>query len=99
MTDLMLQTTEPIMKAEPANGTILQPTRVDRDLFFDLVDEVLISVGRAPLNPAGPQRAIVEVTPEDRVLQILAGAGSGRPRCWSGGSSTNCSCSAHRRRG
>jgi DNA helicase-2/ATP-dependent DNA helicase PcrA len=51
---------------------------VDRDLFFHLVDEVLISVGRAPLDPAGHQRAIVEVTPEDRVLQILAGAGSGK---------------------
>jgi DNA helicase-2/ATP-dependent DNA helicase PcrA len=51
---------------------------VDRDLFFDLVDEVLVSVDREALDPSGPQRAIIDVAPDDRVLQILAGAGSGK---------------------
>jgi DNA helicase-2/ATP-dependent DNA helicase PcrA len=51
---------------------------VDRALFFELVDEVLVSVGRARLDPADPQRAIIDVTAGDRVLQILAGAGSGK---------------------
>ena len=46
--------------------------------FFDLLDEVLGLVGRAPLAPGGPERAIISVRPEDRVLQILAGAGSGK---------------------
>ena len=46
--------------------------------FFDLLDEVLGLVGRAPLAPGGPERAIIGVRPEDRVLQILAGAGSGK---------------------
>lgn len=46
--------------------------------FFDLLDEVLGLVGRAPLTPGGPERAIICVRPEDRVLQILAGAGSGK---------------------
>ena len=32
----------------------------------------------SPLDPLGPQRAIVDITPGDRVLQILAGAGSGK---------------------
>jgi len=39
---------------------------------------VLGLVGRAPLAPGGPERAIIRVRPEDRVLQILAGAGSGK---------------------
>ena len=43
--------------------------------FFDLLDEVLGLVGRAPLAPGGPEQAIIGVRPEDRVLQILAGAG------------------------
>lgn len=47
-------------------------------VFFELLDEVLVSVGRAPLRPTGSQRAIVTVRPTDRVLQILAGAGSGK---------------------
>ena len=46
--------------------------------FFDLLDEVLELVGRAPLAPDGPEQAIIRVRPEDRVLQILAGAGSGK---------------------
>ncbi|ORA16383.1 hypothetical protein BST16_06670 [Mycobacterium asiaticum DSM 44297] len=47
-------------------------------MFFELVDEVLVEVGREPLDPAGPQRRIITVRPDDRVLQILAGAGSGK---------------------
>src|SRR5215469_11067925 len=46
--------------------------------FFGLLDEVLGFVGRTPLAPGGPERSIISVRPEDRVLQILAGAGSGK---------------------
>jgi superfamily I DNA/RNA helicase len=48
--------------------------------FFELVDAVLVSdrVGRQPLGPGGPQRRIIAVEPGDRVLQILAGPGSGK---------------------
>jgi DNA helicase-2/ATP-dependent DNA helicase PcrA len=49
-----------------------------KETFFELVDEVLVSVGRAPLPPDGYQRQIIEIGPLDRVLQILAGAGSGK---------------------
>jgi hypothetical protein len=51
-------------------------TVISADIFFDLVDEVLIEVGREPLG--GGHRRIITVRPEDRVLQILAGAGSGK---------------------
>ena len=51
---------------------------IPADVFFQLLDEVLTLVGRAPLNPRGPQRRIITVRPDDRVLQILAGAGSGK---------------------
>src|SRR5262249_19262725 len=46
--------------------------------FFDLVDEVLVDVGRAPLPRGSAQRSIIQVRSDDRVLQILAGAGSGK---------------------
>ena len=49
-----------------------------KETFFELVDEVLLSVGRAPLSPGGHQRRVIEIGPLDRVLQILAGAGSGK---------------------
>jgi DNA helicase-2/ATP-dependent DNA helicase PcrA len=78
MTDLIPQTSRPTLEPDAVGERVTHLARVDRNLFFDLVDEVLISVGRAPLDPDGPQRAIVEVTPADRVLQILAGAGSGK---------------------
>ena len=55
-----------------------QGTLIPEADFFDLLDEVLELVGRAPLAPDGPERAIIRVRPEDRVLQILAGAGSGK---------------------
>jgi DNA helicase-2/ATP-dependent DNA helicase PcrA len=54
------------------------PVVIDRDTFFELVDEVLIAVGRVPLTKGSPQRSIIDVRPDDRVLQILAGAGSGK---------------------
>ncbi|MFD0583116.1 UvrD-helicase domain-containing protein [Dactylosporangium darangshiense] len=49
-------------------------------MFFELVDAVLASekVGRRPLVADGPQQRIVTVQPDDRVMQILAGPGSGK---------------------
>jgi DNA helicase-2/ATP-dependent DNA helicase PcrA len=38
----------------------------------------LISAGRAPLDPTGPEHRIISVRPDDRVLQIVAGPGSGK---------------------
>jgi len=57
---------------------VLTPVRPD--VFFQLVDAVLTSdrVGRGALDPAGPQRRIVSVESNDRVMQILAGPGSGK---------------------
>jgi DNA helicase-2/ATP-dependent DNA helicase PcrA len=49
-----------------------------REVFFDLVDAVLTKRGRDPLPAQGPQRNIVDVRSNDRVLQILAGPGSGK---------------------
>lgn len=46
--------------------------------FFELVDEVLVSIGRAGLEADEARRSIVEVQANDRVLQILAGPGSGK---------------------
>ena len=51
---------------------------MDRDTFFELVDEVLAEAGRDPLPGGGVEQRIIEVRPEDRVLQILAGPGSGK---------------------
>lgn len=47
-------------------------------VFFDLVDEVLQSVGRPPLDRASAQPKIIVVGDADQVLQILAGPGSGK---------------------
>lgn len=46
--------------------------------FFALLDAVLLENEREPLDPDGPQRAIIDVRDDDRVLQILAGPGSGK---------------------
>lgn len=46
--------------------------------FFMLLDSVLDANGRKRLESGGPQRAIIEVRTDDRVLQILAGPGSGK---------------------
>jgi DNA helicase-2/ATP-dependent DNA helicase PcrA len=64
-------TEAPLNKEAP--GSLLDP-----DEFFTLVDEVLAGVGRGPLRPRGPERQIIRVRSDDRVLQILAGAGSGK---------------------
>jgi len=47
----------------------------DQD-FLRLVDEVLGAAGRSSLQPES--KAIVKVAQDDRVLQILAGPGSGK---------------------
>jgi len=58
---------------EPPN-----PTSVDPDKYFEIVSEVLVASGRAKLSEKGPQRSVIEVRKADRVLQILAGPGSGK---------------------
>jgi superfamily I DNA/RNA helicase len=52
--------------------------RLPRGTFFELVDAVLKDVGRRELPPDGPHRSIITVEDKDRVLQILAGPGSGK---------------------
>lgn len=49
---------------------------MNASVFLGLVDQVLVKVGRLPLNNAN--RQIVQVSDHDRVLQILAGPGSGK---------------------
>jgi DNA helicase-2/ATP-dependent DNA helicase PcrA len=51
---------------------------LERDEFLTFVDAVLVEAGRSPLDPGGPEQAVVEVRPDDQVLQILAGPGSGK---------------------
>lgn len=53
-------------------------SRIDRDTFFELVDDVLVEAGREPLPDGGDEQRIIEVLPDDQVLQILAGPGSGK---------------------
>lgn len=49
---------------------------MDANIFLTLLDEVLVGAGRQPLD--ANTRKIVSVEPTDRVLQILAGPGSGK---------------------
>lgn len=58
--------------------TAANPTTLPAAFFFELIDEVLAEVGREPLDGGDPHRRIITVLPADRVLQILAGAGSGK---------------------
>ena len=51
---------------------------MDTAVFLDLVDEVLLGVGRPPLDRKSAQPAIITVDDTDQVLQILAGPGSGK---------------------
>jgi DNA helicase-2/ATP-dependent DNA helicase PcrA len=51
---------------------------VDTAVFLDLVDEVLGSVDRPPLDRKSAQPRIIAVDDSDQVLQILAGPGSGK---------------------
>ena len=55
-----------------------KPGAVERKQFLELVNDVLVAIGRDPLKPASPQQSIIEVRPTDRVLQILAGPGAGK---------------------
>lgn len=48
------------------------------EVFFEIVDEVLKAAKRDPLASGGSQRRIIDVREDDRVLQILAGPGSGK---------------------
>src|SRR5690242_7778357 len=51
---------------------------VDPRTFFELLNDVLVSLGREPLEEDSAHKNVIEVRPTDRVLQILAGAGSGK---------------------
>src|SRR5438445_11805413 len=51
---------------------------VDTPTFFELLNRVLVSLGRESLDVDSPHKKVIEVLPTDRVLQILAGPGSGK---------------------
>jgi DNA helicase-2/ATP-dependent DNA helicase PcrA len=51
---------------------------LDAAAFFKLVDAVLVAARRGALKPGGPEHQVITVRPSDRVLQILAGPGSGK---------------------
>jgi len=53
-------------------------TPLAKEALFDLVDELLVAAGRGGLTADGPQRKIIEILPDDQVLQILAGPGAGK---------------------
>lgn len=72
MNDGVALGTEAELRSSSPDGPLTEPD------FFQLIDEVLAQVGRKPLPAHGPERAIITVRPGDRVLQILAGAGSGK---------------------
>src|SRR5258708_35456463 len=56
--------------------SVAENKRLAADEFFGLVDQVLVQVGRARLDKNA--LGIVRVESTDRVLQILAGPGSGK---------------------
>src|SRR5262245_19395024 len=51
---------------------------LSKEAFFRLVNNVLGEVGRQALTKDGPHQRAISVAPTDRVLQILAGPGSGK---------------------
>ncbi len=51
---------------------------ISADQYWAIVDEVLTAAGRSSLLPNSPERTSIQVLPTDRVLQILAGPGSGK---------------------
>jgi DNA helicase-2/ATP-dependent DNA helicase PcrA len=51
---------------------------LDHERFFHVANMVLKDSGRRELPPDGPHRDIIAVRDDDRVLQILAGPGSGK---------------------
>jgi superfamily I DNA/RNA helicase len=60
------------------NEKAIPALTVDPDIFFDLLNDVLISFGRDKLDPKSAHKKVIQVQPSDRVLQILAGPGSGK---------------------
>src|SRR5438067_2038754 len=64
--------------AQPAGPLTGGRALLSAEEFFALADEVLVQFERAPFAENGSQRAIIEVRPDDRVLQIVAGPGSGK---------------------
>src|SRR5581483_3414209 len=58
---------------------VLKPAiTVSEAAFFNLLNAVLVSFGRDELESTSAHRGVIRVEPEDRVLQILAGPGSGK---------------------
>src|SRR5262245_38014276 len=51
---------------------------LDHESFFIAANKVLKESGRDELPRSSPQRDIIHVRDDDRVLQILAGPGSGK---------------------
>jgi DNA helicase II / ATP-dependent DNA helicase PcrA len=51
---------------------------VEPETYFDIVSDVLEALGRGKLPKQRRQRSVIEVRNTDRVLQILAGPGSGK---------------------
>jgi DNA helicase-2/ATP-dependent DNA helicase PcrA len=60
------------------DGASVVANTVPSEVFLELVNQVLKDVGREELPKAGPQQRIITIEPTDRVLQILAGPGSGK---------------------
>src|SRR5438094_10487320 len=54
------------------------PSLLSPEQFLGFVSDALVSLGRGTLPPLGPHRDIIAVRGDDRVLQILAGPGSGK---------------------
>src|SRR5438067_7037778 len=51
---------------------------IEPGVFIELASQILKDTGRGELPKSGPQHRIITVEPEDQVLQILAGPGSGK---------------------
>src|SRR6516165_1160267 len=56
----------------------IQPQLLNGSAFFELTNQVLKEAGRNELASDGPHHAIIRIKDDDRVLQILAGPGSGK---------------------
>src|SRR5580698_1862812 len=65
------------MSATLSSRPVAAPV-IDSPIFFDLLNQVLVSLGREGLDVDSPHKKVIEVLPTDRVLQILAGPGSGK---------------------
>ena len=61
-----------------ANSPFNSSRLLSKGQFFSLVDRVMEENNRSKLPDESPQKRIIEVMPSDRVLQILAGPGSGK---------------------